>query len=73
MKSFWNSPWDAAVFNRDYTRLLVLALVVHVFYQDWGMAGAFGVPVACFAFAMWEGYVRFSDARAKPPQEDAVS
>jgi len=59
MKSFWNSPYDETKFSDDFCRAMLMAIVVHIFHKDWGAVGSFGVITICFAWALFQSYVRF--------------
>jgi hypothetical protein len=47
----------------NFTRLLLIALVLHVF-RDWGWAGGWVVVLLAAAVAIWQEYLRARDARA---------
>lgn len=64
MKEFWKSGFDRATFEAYYRTAMLMALVVHIFYKDWGALGAFGILTMCMMWATFQGYMRFKDRTA---------
>lgn len=61
MRKWLSFPVDETKLNGDYSRAMLMALVVHVFYKDWGTFGSLGVLALCFLWALLQSYVRFKE------------
>lgn len=50
--------------DQHFIRLLVIALVVHV-YRDWELYGQVGVPLLAFGIAVYSEWIRTREARSR--------